>query len=269
MFKRVCFAFLFVAFLCSVTFAGPNTAGWHNKFGQAPSGVQTTATDIWVRADATPTQQIYVAPTEARLHNIASTSTDDDGDPVGDGARTVRVWGLKTWSSVETSEDVTMDGTSNVATANSYVFINRVKVLTSGTTSINVGTITATAQTDSSISAVVLPNKGQTQQTPFAIPSGQHYELRCFYGTINKAQGAAVTINFELMVNESPDVSPLDVSFIGKNTRGMQSTGTSSETWPFDPPMVINGPAIIKMQGIASAADTEASAGFSGVVRNN
>ena len=92
--------------------------------------------------------------------------------------------------------------------------------------------------------------------------------MESFYGTVNKAQGAAASINFELMVNESPDVSELDVNFIGKNTRGLQSTGSSSDTWPFCPPMVINGPAIIKMQGIANTNDVEGSAGFSGKIKN-
>ena len=128
-----------------------------NKYGKAPSGVQTSATDIWSRADATPTQQIWIAPTTARIHQIKSTSTDDDGSPTGIGAATVTIWGLTSWTTAETSETITLNGTTNVPTVNSYVIIHRMRATASATTTavgINVGTITATADTDTTITAM-------------------------------------------------------------------------------------------------------------------
>ena len=95
------------------------------KFGTAPSGIQTTTTDIWSRADATPTQQIWLAPTAARVHSIVSSSAQDASG--GTGALSIIIYGLQDWNSAESSETVTLTGTTPVNTVNSYVIIHRMK----------------------------------------------------------------------------------------------------------------------------------------------
>lgn len=238
-----------------------------NKFGRAPSGVQTTLTDIWDRADATPTQSVWTAPTTARVHAIVSTSTSDDGDPAGVGARTIQVYGLTSWSTAETSEVITLDGTTPVNTSNSYVIIHRMKVLTKGATNVNVGVITATAATDGTVTAQINAGEGQTQMAIYGIPSIQTAYMKSFYGTVNKSGGTVGTVNFSMKVNPEPDVEL--TQFLTKNTRGVQSTGTSSGIFEFDPPFTISGPAIIKISGEASSNDLEASAGFDLYLENN
>lgn len=245
-----------------------NTTAVH-QFGRAPDGVQTSATDIWSRADATPTQQIFVAPTQARTHTIASTSTDDDSD-AGAGARTMRIWGLTSWSAAEVTEDVNLDGagTNNVQTANSYVIINRMKVLTSGTTSVNVGVITATANTDSTVSAVILAGQGQTQMAIYGVPSTQTFYLTNFEGSIND-NTAQTRVDLLMMVNETPSTSELNVNFIHKHNVQLQNSGSSFIEMNFDPYFSISGPAIIKLQGIANIADVDTYAGFDGYLVTN
>lgn len=236
-----------------------------NKFGEAPAGVQTTATDIWDRADAAPTQQIWVAPTQARTHTIASTDANDtDG---GTGARTVRVWGLTSWTAAEVSEDVTMNTGSPPVTSSSYVIIHRMRVLTSGATSVNIGVITATATTDGTVTAAIRASEGSTHMAIYGFPSTQKAYLTRWYGSINKASGAVGTINFRLMFNPEPNAQLTHFSV--RSERGAQSTGTSDVDWHLDLPLELAGPGIIKVQGIASAADIDGSAGFDLILVDN
>ena len=83
-----------------------------NKYGVAIAGIQTSATDIWDRADLTPTQQIWLAPTAARIHTIASTSVNDTTG--GTGANSVIISYLSDWDTAETTETVTGDFVSEV-----------------------------------------------------------------------------------------------------------------------------------------------------------
>ena len=237
-----------------------------NKFGRAVSGVQSTTTDIWDRADATPTQQIWLAPTAARIHTIASTDAQDTTG--GTGVNTVIISYLPDWDTKETTETVTGDLNAGIPMLNAAVMIHRMKTVPQATTADNnVGIITATAATDGTVTAQILALEGQTQMAIYGIPSTQTLYLDDIHGSINKSSGSAATINFKLVVNPNPNVQT--VSFLIKNTRGVQSTGTSSEAWNFTPPYKIAGPAIIKMQGIASTSDVEGSAGFDGYIVDN
>lgn len=238
-----------------------------NKFGAAPSGIQTTASDLWSRCDSTPTQQIWLAPTAARIHALVSSSASDDGDPVGVGARTMRIYGLKTWDLAETSEDIILNGTTPVNTVNSYVIIHRMKVLTSGATGINVGTITATAATDSTVTAVILPGDGQTEMAIYGVPSIQSFYLTRWGVGIDRSGGVVATCDFELRVNENPNVQTLN--FLRKDDMAVQSTGSNWGERNYGNPVKFAGPCIVKVQGIASANDTDGKSGFDAYIINN
>lgn len=237
-----------------------------NKFGYAPDGIQTTATDIWSRANATPTQQIWLAPTAARIHAIVSTSVNDDGNPVGTGARTLRIYGLKTWDLAETSEDITLDGTTPVNTVNSYVIIHRMKVLTCGG-NLNLGTITATAATDSTVTAQIEIGNGQTEMAIYGVPSTQSFYMTRWGVGIDKSSAAVVTAKFQIRANETPNIQT--TCYLRKNDMSVQSNGSSSKDKYFNSPMKFAGPCIIKIQAIGSAADIEGQSGFDGYLINN
>ncbi len=242
-----------------------------NKFGRNTEIDSTVIVDIWsggktVGALPAGTSLIWVAPTAAAKHNIASTSTSDDGNPAGVGARTLRIFGLPDWDTAQVTEDITMDGTTNVETANSYVIIHRMKVLTKGATSSNVGTITATAKAPSAttVTARIEVGKGQTEMAIRGIPSTQKFYLYALYAFANKAGGAAALADVNFLFNPEPDAEL--TNFLSKHPFGLQTVGTSGLSIMFPVPEEYVGPGILKIQGFSGSNDMDISAGFDGIL---
>ena len=237
-----------------------------DKFGAAPSGIQTTATDVWSRADAAVTQQIWLAPTAARIHTISSDSAQDASG--GTGVTSITVSYLADWDTAETTETVTGDFNAGVAMNNAAVIIHRMVCTAQSTsTAMNAGTILATAATDATITAVILPGNGQTEMAIYGIPSTQTLYLTRWSCQIDKATGATASCDFQIRVNTNPDVQT--TNFIRKQDMSLQSTGTNALERHFACYPKIAGPAIIKIQGIASANDLDAESSFDGYVVDN
>ncbi len=235
-----------------------------NKFGRTEIIASSAIADIWDNGNTGETL-IWIAPTAARTHTIASTDANDTSG--GTGARTVKIYGLTSWSTAEVNETVTMNTSSPPVTSNSYVIIHRMHVVTKGGTNVNIGVITATAADDGTVTAQINAGKGQTQMVIYGIPSTQTLYLGRLYGNINKSAGTTGPADLTLLVNPEPNVER--TNFLVRHTFGLITTGTSALSIPFAYSKVIAGPALIKVQAVSGANSLDISAGFDGVVVTN
>ena len=231
-----------------------------NKFGRSLDVDSGDDTDIWDLA----TQAIWIPPTQARIHAIVSTSANDT--LLGVGARTIKIYGLTTWSTKEVSETIELNGATPVNTANSYVIIHRMKVTASGATAINSGILTATAATDGTITAQIVANEGQTQMAIYGIPSNLKAYMKKYYVSAIKA-ASSLGVEVKLLVNTAPDSQVLN--YLVKHTIGIATEGTNYASHLFEPYFGIQGPAIIKIQANSSANNTDVSAGFDLILIDN
>jgi len=174
---------------------------------------------------------------------------------------TIKVFGIKDWDDFsETVETLILNGTTNVPTANAYVMINRLEILTKGATSVNVGTITATAQTDGTVTSQINPGVGQTNQAIVGLCSTQTGFLKSYYASFQTGGGITKSGDISLVYNPEPNVET--INFLVKDTRGLMATGSSAFDHTFEPPKVFIGPGIIKVQALTDTADSDVSAGF-------
>lgn len=123
----------------------------------------------WETVHDASTLRHYLAAAE-RLQ-VASTDADDDGAPIGNGARTVMITGLDSNYDFIT-ETVTMNGVANVLTDASFLRVLQMNVVTAGATGYNEGTITASNNADTVVLDQMGPQENQSHYAGYTVPNG-------------------------------------------------------------------------------------------------
>lgn len=164
-----------------------------NVFGYNPD-VDTSEESVWPDGGTVP------HPTVASALSIVSTSTDDDGSPVGTGARTVYIEGLDGSYNV-VSETVTLNGTTDVTTANTYLYINQFYVATVGSGGANAGEITAKVST--TLYDLIATGYNQRTTAHYCVPAG--YTGYLTTGVITTGQATGSTAVTAFLKQHGPD----------------------------------------------------------------
>lgn len=107
-----------------------------------------------------------------------------------------------------TSEFIILNGTTNVPTTSTYYRITRMHIHGVGTNGESVGNITATAQTDATVTAQITNGNGSTGMAFYHVPRGYTLLLYSWYATLHRTGTASdamakVTLNSELWKENS------------------------------------------------------------------
>ena len=150
--------------------------------------VSTSYVDVW------PNASILSYLSSAEQVNLASTSPNDD--LTGSGLEKVLIFGLDS-NYDEISEEITLNGTSNVLSTNSYIRVYRMRGTQSNNGSnntFNAGTITATAASSATVQAYMEIGTNNSLQSQFTVPNGKY--LIATSSTVTVRSGDQANVRF-------------------------------------------------------------------------
>lgn len=298
------------------------------KFGRNPEIDQNVTEDVWTGGG------IWVPPTTARFHDVASSDIDDvgallstgtitsvttvtriidtgatfiaDGVTAGDvfindtgkehgviinvssetevvierfmsdcgpglrggiigdtyriassadtGAAVILLIGLNASWEAE-CEYVILNGTTNVTTTKSYQRIFRMTIVLAGSSGWNEGNISATAQTDGTVTAHIFAQDNQSQMAIYTIPANtMGYIISYYLNMVKPVTGVKVV--YDLLIHPFGEVWQV------KHHKGLVNEGTSDLQHDYEVPLAIPPKADIKIRATSSANDVDVAAGF-------
>ena len=196
-------------------------------------------------------------PTAQSL-DIESTSTDDDDG--GIGANSIIIYGVDgDW--LEQIETVTMDGTTPVTTTNTWLGVNRVAVALAGTSEDNVGAITLTGSTASTIQGQIPIGAGSSQQAIFFVQADHRALITHVNVNIIRlaSGGAQPETNTRLWAFSDVSNSRYELRRFYMDT---EVTNEIDRDWSKNP-LPVGEKSIIYLETDTDTNDTEVSASFS------
>lgn len=132
--------------------------------------------------------------TTARTIYFSSTSANDT--LAGTGARTLLISGVDASRNLQT-EIINMNGLSTVTTVNTWLGVNEVQVIATGSLGYNGGTITFTATTDNTVQSIISIEDSASNQLIYHIPTGYVLHLGKIIFIGYKSSGALPNITIE------------------------------------------------------------------------
>jgi len=198
--------------------------------------------------------------TSASTLTIVSSDANDDGAPAGTGANSIVIYGVDA-NRQSQIEVVTMNGTTNVVTASTWLGINRVAIYLAGSTYSNVGNITITATTGGATQAYVPAGKGTTQQLIFFTQDS--HQLLSDWLIINAERiggGSSPTVQFRLWVWSAVSNAKYEVAYFVVNT----AVETEHQFIPSQP-FVIGEKSVFWVEATTDQNNTVVSGRFSGI----
>lgn len=210
--------------------------------------VDQTEESVWPNGGTVP------HPTTASVLDIVSTSTADDA--AGTGARTVFIEGLDGDYKV-VSETVTLDGTTDVETVNSYLYINQFYVVTTGSGGVNAGEITA--KLSSTLYDLIAVGYNQRTTAHYCVPAG--YTAYLTEGVITAGQATGSTAVTAFLKQHGPDGILRVVAISTLNNGSIQ--------YDFAYPVAITEKSCFGATAIGAANNNSVSAFFNFVLIKN
>jgi len=151
------------------------------------------------------------------------------------------------------SEFVVLNGTSNVATTNTYYRQFRGQVFGRGTTGAS-GDITSTAQTDATVSLRVSATRNQTMMAVYTVPIDKDAKIIQWWASLSKKGNASVIVNLWVGIL---DGIPYPVQ-----PRTLNATGSSEFRHESPLPWNVPGGAEIWVTADTDTNNSGVSAGF-------
>ena len=204
------------------------------------------------------TEQIPTSSTTAFTVTVSSASANDTA--AGTGARTVLLSGLDANWNLQ-SETITLNGQTGVTSANSYIFVNTLQVITSGSGGTNagiiyIGTGTITAGVPATKYVAILAGYGISRSGFFAVPANYNFVLR---------NGLFKNSDTSLSCIIRTWVKPYNATYVyqvGFNQSANTGTNLSA-------PFVIPPQSIIKATGNAPSGTPTATVFINGFLTSN